>query len=55
MTAKNPSSRSSRNADSQVREAPDFVMRRVSRDDILAEAIRGLRADLEKIREAHSN
>ena len=37
----------------EAERQPDFVMRRVSRDDILAEAIRGLRADLEKIKEAN--
>ena len=55
MAAKNPLSRSSRKSDSPVREAPGFVTQRISRDEILAEALRGLRADLAKIKEAHSN
>lgn len=55
MAGKNQSSQTARDMEPQGKEAPTFVPMRLSREQILADAIRGLRADLSKIKEAHSN
>lgn len=55
MAAKNQASPPRGELEAQIKEAPSFVTRRLSRDEILSEAIRGLRADLSKVMERHSN